>query len=147
MINTAVINHTKNYTISSAASAADQVIKETLETGNVAQTYAQVRWVQEVLELVMRGLQKHVMEKPPTDTYHTGGMKLEVHSRREYEYTHDAAWREAQQTEKVASETRKVREKFLQALTEPLADPNTGELIEPARLLAMKPYIRCTIPK
>lgn len=147
MINAALINHTLPYTLSSATQAAEEVITETLETGNVAQTYAQVRWAQEVLELVMRGLQKHVMDNPPTDTYHTGGMKLEVHSRREYEYTHDTAWREAQHSEKVAAETRKAREKFLQSLTEPLADPNTGELIEPARLLAMKTYIRCTIPK
>lgn len=136
---------TKIVTKSSVACAADAYVNNVLESGDVGTAWAESKWMQEVASAIQERLETHILERPPLDTYRTHGILIEVTKRTDYDFAHDAKWKSAKASENEGAKVRKEREIFLKALPEPLADPETGELIEPARVKAMKSIIRTTL--
>ena len=137
----------QNLTKSAVQEAADLILDQLLTDGGIPEAWAKVKWLENLSEAVLQRLERHIVENPPTDTFKTGGVKIEVQYRKTYEYAHDAAWQTAKHEEQAAAEARKKREEFLKTLPEALADPNTGEMIEPARIVETKAIVKTTFPK
>lgn len=67
------------------------------------------------------------------------GSKVILANRRTYDYSQDATWSSL-------DEEKRKRETMLKNISEPMADPNTGELIYPAAF-KVTPSISITLPK
>lgn len=71
-------------------------------------------------------------EAPKYENSSLHGYEIKVKTRRNYEYGGDSKWIDLQAKEKFYGDQRKAREKFLQTLPSEMADPETGEIIQPA---------------
>lgn len=79
-----------------------------------------------VMSAARRELGKYDKEK--AEEY---GCRFYIVGRKTYKFEtcNDSKYNELKQSEKEISDKRKKREEFLKALTEPMADPETGEII------------------
>ena len=59
------------------------------------------------------------------------GAKIGISERRTYEFEVDTEWNEMQEEINILKERQKERETFLKAVNKPVADPETGEIINP----------------
>jgi hypothetical protein len=65
-----------------------------------------------------------------------------------YTYDHDSVWAEMKASETAVADQRKAREKFLQALSQEMVDPITGEFVSPAVVTGVgTPTLALTFPK
>lgn len=66
--------------------------------------------------------------------FSTANCELSISERKTYSFENDSEWVELNNQIEVLKEKQKSREKLLKSLKEPLADVNTGEVINPAIL-------------
>lgn len=67
------------------------------------------------------------------------GAKVQLSERRSYDFSHDSTWSDLDQSKKQWEET-------LKHLSDPVADPETGEMIYPAQF-KVTPFITITLPR
>ncbi len=67
------------------------------------------------------------------------GSRIQLSERRTYDFSDDSAWCEL-------DKTKKQREEMLKHITQPVADPETGEMIYPAQF-KITPVITITLPR
>ncbi|HOW26023.1 MAG TPA: hypothetical protein PK711_10170 [Bacteroidales bacterium] len=119
-------NLTKTQISAFARKALDEI-----DTGmyNPLEIHLCLRAMEEVIKKLKEGIIDLVMmeaEKYGRDfTFH--GSQFQVTTRRTFDYTADAAWIELDRV-------KKEREEMLKHLQAPVADPETGEMILPAKL-------------
>ena len=71
-------------------------------------------------------------EKNGSKSFDLGGARITIAETNKYDYSVDAYWRKLVDEIELKTKHRKNREKLLQDLDSPVADPETGELITPA---------------
>ncbi|MBP6977469.1 MAG: hypothetical protein PHD61_06440 [Bacteroidales bacterium] len=67
------------------------------------------------------------------------GSRVQLSERRTYDFSCDSTWCEL-------DKTKKQREEMLRHITQPVADPDTGEMIYPAQF-KITPVITITLPR
>ncbi|MBP6977641.1 MAG: hypothetical protein KBB71_04935 [Lentimicrobiaceae bacterium] len=67
------------------------------------------------------------------------GSRIQLSERRTYDFSYDSTWCEL-------DKTKKQREEMLKHITQPVADPETGEMIYPAQF-KITPVITITLPR
>lgn len=65
-------------------------------------------------------------------TFETRGAKLTIRESAQYDYSEDSKWCDLKSELDNIKARMKVREDMLKSLTGPVADPDTGEIINPA---------------
>ena len=70
---------------------------------------------------------------------------MEMVKSRKFSYDHDSVWVDLNRQEKDIAAKRKQREAMLKALTEAVADPTTGEMIEPAVIQEVNHILKITL--
>jgi hypothetical protein len=68
----------KTLTKSAVQEAADLILTQLLNEGGIPEAWAKVKWLESLSEAVLERLETHIVAHPPTDTFHTGGVKIEV---------------------------------------------------------------------
>jgi len=71
-------------------------------------------------------------EKTGSKSFDFNGARITIAETTKYDYTQDKRWSELDNTIKLNTEYKKHRERILQTLDSPVADPETGEIISPA---------------
>ncbi len=110
-------------------SLASQVLEE-IETGihNPLEVHLCLRAMEELVKKLKESIADQVLaeaEKYGRDfTFH--GSQFQVTTRRTFDYSADAVWSELDRS-------KKEREEMLKYLQVPVADPETGEMIYPAK--------------
>lgn len=71
--------------------------------------------------------------KYPKQEAEIKGVKVQIATKGSYDYhhCHDIEWEHLDSTIKILTERKKEREEFLKHMTAPVADPETGEIINP----------------
>ncbi len=100
-------------------------------TYNPLEVHLCLRAMEEVVKRIKEGIADQVLaeaEKYGKDfTFH--GSQFQVTTRRTFDYSQDTIWTELDRS-------KKEREEMLKHLQAPVADPETGEMIYPARYKA-----------
>lgn len=116
-------------------------IKEEVLSGiiDVKELIVQKKMILDTLEAIFEStdIKKHLIdeiEKYGKEGAGFGGYKITKEQRRSYDYsqTGDIFINKYQQEADIAGNQLKARQKFLQMLSKPMADPETGELVYPA---------------
>ncbi|MBP6979035.1 MAG: hypothetical protein PHD61_11365 [Bacteroidales bacterium] len=98
---------------------------------NPLEVHLCLRAMEELVKRIKEGIADQVMveaNKYGRDfTFH--GSQFQITARRTFDYSADAIWTEMDRS-------KKQREEMLKHLQSPVADPNTGEMIYPARYKA-----------
>ncbi len=131
-----------NLTKTQIDSMARQVLSE-LEDGysNPVQIFIYLRAMEELIKKVKDGINDQVVEEAEKygKEFTYKGAEIKLANRRTYDYSQDPIWANL-------DDEKKKREQLLKTLSEPLADPNTGELIYPAAF-KVTPFLTITLPK
>lgn len=93
----------------------------------------QLKAMEEVIKTVRAGIREAVLTE--TDKYNgvmeTDQVLVKVVESGRYDYSEDSVWNDLKSVEDNQAKQRKERETFLKALKNPVADPESGELINP----------------
>lgn len=124
-----VITEKFNLTKGEIERKAREVIDE-LDEGNVNVLVVHIclKAMEELIKKVKDGINGAVLEEAAKyggKEFDFRGSKVSVANRRTYDYSADTIWANL-------DAEKKGREQMLKNISEPLADPNTGELIYPA---------------
>lgn len=142
-----IIEIPKTPTKSAARIIAETSVNACLASGDIHQLYAQMAWAKTVAEEALELLKPHIIESPhEADPYKTGGIKIQVDYRKNYDFSHDTQWGLAKREEEAASKLRKSREAFLKSITIPTPDVVSGEIVMPASVIETQAIVKCTIP-
>lgn len=98
------------------------------------ETFAKLKAINEMTAKAMELIKPEALTE--LERYGKGGkdsdaFKIETADRTDYDFTNDSVWNDLQTALSDIKERIKKRETFLKSLTEPVANPETGELITP----------------
>lgn len=110
-------------------SFAQTAIEEALEGDHdLLELYATLKGMEDMTKVIKKGIHEHVLEeanKYPGKSFDHKGVTFTGTVRKSYDYSSDPTW--------IALDMKKkAREKLMQTIQEPLADTETGEIIQPA---------------
>lgn len=119
-------------------------IYDQIEAGeqNKLQVFLEVKCLEEMLvnlkEYLREGAESE-LTKYGKEGYKVQGAKCEIRNGGAiYDYSHDSEWAHLQSELNRINEAIKARESFLKALPSEMADPVSGEIVSPAKLVSHK---------
>jgi hypothetical protein len=137
----------KTFGKSIIAENANRQADEIIENGDAVQSLIECRRIREFIDTLEERLKPAVINATPDGGLQVKGVKITVSQKKEYDYSHDTRWLALKSEEAKLAQERKAREKMLLNLNAPMADTETGEIIEPAKLVSVKSIVAVTLPK
>jgi hypothetical protein len=137
----------KSFGKSIIAESANLHADEIIENGDVVQSLIECKRIREFIDTLEERLKPAVINATPDGGLQVKGARITVSQKKEYDYSHDTKWLALKSEEAKLAQERKAREKMLLNLNAPMADTETGEIIEPAKLVSVKSIVAVTLPK
>ena len=127
-------------------SRAERIVSNILDNVDCLTAFVVIRQLKEISEVVLKQLEPMVVDKVAKEV-EVAGAKIAIRNKAKvYEYTSTRLEQMESEVELKKGEIKNYKA-WMENIEHPMPDPNTGELIEPAKLIEAGCTVAVTFPK